>query len=137
MRTLLFILIIFLLGSCSINLKSDKYSTREYINNEWTQFSEWEPIDLKVDFKRKFWVFSKPKLTIHDNKKIVITLKEVVADDTTNDGEKYVSFKCKDNKGVDCLLILLDKGECVNAVIYYKDINYCYNLYEVDKEKTP
>ncbi len=132
--TILFLAIV--LASCAtLPLKSNKISTRVKSNGEWSQFSDWQPINVDVEFKKNFFNFAKPKFIVGDQNNINLKLHELSSEDSTNSGESVSTFTCTDLKGDSCLLILVDKGDSVNAVIYYEDVNYCYNLYNKDKKK--
>ena len=122
-----------ILTSCRIttlDLKSDKFSYRENTNNEWAQFTDWKPIDIKVKLKKAPFKLGKGKLVIYDNPKLSLKLIEENEESKTEKGERIISYNCVDNDGSKCYLILIDKGQSVNAIIYYTNLNLCYNLIE-------
>lgn len=128
------LLLILLLSSCRIthlNLKADKFSYREMLNNEWTQFTDWQPIDIKVKLKKSPFNIGKGKFIIFDKSKLSLKIIEENAESKTEKGERIISYNCVDNDGAKCYLILVDKGESVNAVVYYTNLNLCYNLIEL------
>jgi len=54
----------------------------------------------------------------------------MIKNDTTDNGEEYLIFKVKDNKGVECLATFIGKGDSVYFIVHYDHINYRYNLIE-------
>ena len=48
----LFSLVITSCGVEKLNLKSDNFSYRKKVNGEWTNFTDWEPINVKVEIKK-------------------------------------------------------------------------------------
>lgn len=122
------------LSSCrmtKLNLKSDKFSYRELSNNEWTQFTDWQPIDIKVKLKKAPFNIVKGKVIFYDKEKLSLKIIEENEESKTEKGERIISYNCVDNDGSKCYLILIDKGESVNAVVYYTNLNLCYNLIEI------
>jgi len=59
-----------------------------------------------------------------------IKFKKMIKNDTTDNGEEYLIFKVKDNKGVECLATFIGKGDSVYFIVHYDHINYRYNLIE-------
>jgi len=134
MNKLILLLFLTTLVSCritSLDLKSDKFSYREMSNNEWTQFTDWEPIDIKVKLKKAPFKLLKSKMIIYDKSELSLKMIQENEETKTEKGERIVSYNCVDNDGAKCYLILIDKGESVNAVIYYTNLNLCYNLIEL------
>jgi len=70
------------------------------------------------------------KLVIKGEKRLVYKFGKLLKNDTTDNGEEYLSFQVKDNKGVKCLATFIGKGDSVYFIINYEYINYCYNLIE-------
>ena len=135
MNKLIFFIILTTLVSCritSLDLKSDKFSYREMSNNEWTQFTDWEPIDIKVKLKKAPFKLLKSKMVIYDKSKLSLKMIQENEESKTDKGERIVSYNCVDNDGAKCYLILIDKGKSVNAIVYYTNLNLCYNLIEVE-----
>lgn len=128
-------LILLILVSCGpkvVRLKCDSYSTRVKVDSQWTEFSDWQPRDFRVDLKKEYlWVIPS-KLVIYDEEKSVYKIKKLVRTDTTEGGEEYISFQAKDDEGLKCMAVFIDKGKSVYVIIYYEDVNYCYNLIESD-----
>jgi hypothetical protein len=138
------ILGIMVLTSCGLeklNLKSDNFSYRKKVNGEWTNFTDWEPINVKVEIKKiPFSGFirddsgrvniNKCKFIIYDNPKISLRVVEKNEEIQEMD-EEIVSFNCVDSHGEKCRLILLDRGESIYAIIYYDNLNLRYNIIEV------
>ena len=126
-------LILLILVSCSpriVKLKCDAFSTRVKVDSQWTQFSDWQPRDFRVHLKKEFlWVIPS-KLVIYDEKKVVYKIDKMVKTDTTEKGEEYISFQAKDDEGLKCMTVFINKGQSVYVIIYYDDVNYCYNLTE-------
>jgi len=128
-------LILFILVSCGpkvIKLRCDAYSTRVKVDSQWTQFSDWQPRNFRVDLKEEYLRVIPSKLVIYDEEKTVYKIKKIVRSDTTEKGEEYMSFQSKDDEGNKCMAVFIDKGQSVYVIIYYDDINYCYNLIESD-----
>lgn len=133
MNKFILLLILTTLVSCritSLDLKSDKFSYREMSNNEWTQFTDWQPIDIKVKLKKAPFNLLRGKVIFYEKDKLSLKIVEENKESKTEKGERIVSYNCVDNDGAKCYLILIDKGESVNAVIYYTNLNLCYNLIE-------
>ena len=65
------------LSSCrmtKLNLKADKFSYREMSNNEWTQFTDWQPIDIKVKLKKAPFNIVKGKVIFYDKEKLCLKI---------------------------------------------------------------
>ena len=134
MNKLIIILILTALSSCRItqlNLKADKFSYRDNVNGEWTTFSDWQPVDIKVKLKRAPFKLLKSKFIVYDKSKLSLKIIEENEESKTDKGERIISYNCVDNDGAKCYLIVIDKGESVNAIIYYTNLNLCYNLLEI------
>lgn len=133
MKKFIFPIIFLTLSSCRIstlNMKGDKFSYREMSNNEWTQFTDWQPIDIKVKLKKAPFNILKGKVIFYDKAKLTLKIIEENEESKTEKGERIISYNCVDNDGAKCYLILIDKGESVNAIVYYTNLNLCYNLIE-------
>ena len=123
------ILLLALFTSCTtLNLKSDKFSYRETQNGEWTQFADWKPIDIKVKLKTIPFNLGKKRIVIYDKSKLVLKILSTNEEEKTDKGERIISYNCVDNDGSKCYAILIDKGESVNLVVYYTNLNLCYNV---------
>lgn len=133
MKKITLLLILTTLASCrmtQLSLKADKFSYREMSNNEWTQFTDWQTVDIKVKLKKAPSKILKPKFIVYDETKLSLKIVEENEESKTDKGERIISYNCVDNDGAKCYLIIIDKGESVNAVIYYTNLNLCYNLIE-------
>jgi hypothetical protein len=133
MNKFILFLILTILTSCGItklNLKADKFSYRDNVNGEWTTFSDWQPIDIKVKLKKSPFNVVKGKFIIYDKSKLTLKIVEENEESKTDNGERIISYNCVDNDGAKCYLILIDKGKSVNAIVYYTNLNLCYNLIE-------
>ena len=134
MKKITLLLILTTLASCrltKLNLKADKFSYREMSNNEWTQFTDWQPIDIKVKLKKAPFNILKGKVIFHDKDKLSLKIIQENEESKTEKGERIISYNCVDNDGAKCYLIVIDKGESVNAIVYYTNLNLCYNLIEI------
>ena len=134
MNKLIFLIILTTLTSCGItklNLKADKFSYRDNVNGEWTTFSDWQPIDIKVKFKKSPFNIGKGKFIVYDKSKLTLKIVEENDESKTDKGERILSYNCVDNDGAKCNLILIDKGESIYAIVYYTNLNLCYNLIEI------
>ena len=101
-------------------------------NNEWTQFTDWQPIDIKVKLKKTPFNILKGKVIFYDKDKLSLKIIKENEESKTEKGERIISYNCVDNDGSKCYLILIDKGGSVNAIVYYTNINLCYNLIEIN-----
>ena len=134
MKKITLLLILTTLASCRItqlSLKADKFSYREMSNNEWTQFTDWQPTDIKVKLKKAPFKLLKSKFIIYDKSKLSLKILQENEESKTDKGERIISYNCVDNDGAKCYLIVIDKGESVNAIVYYTNLNLCYNLIEI------
>jgi len=124
--------ILLLFTSCkALNLKCTNISTRVKVNNEWGDFDNWKPMDVDVKIKSPIFGGTIPsKIVIEGDKRLVYRFKKLIKNDTTDNGEEYLCFQSKDNKGIECLTIFIGKGDSVYFIVNYDDINYCYNLIE-------
>ena len=126
-----FLLILLLFTSCkALNLKCTDLSTRVKVNNEWGDFDEWKPMDIDVKLKSPIFGTIPSKIVIKGEKRLVYRFNKLIRNDTTDNGEEYLSFQVKDNKGVECMAVFIGKGDSVYFIVNYEDINYCYNLIE-------
>jgi hypothetical protein len=123
--------ILLLLSSCkALNLKCTNLSTRVRVNNEWGDFEDWKPMDVNVKIHSPIFGKIPAKIVFKGEKRLVYKFKKILRNDTTDNGEEYLSFQVKDNKGVECMAIFIGKGDSVYFIVNYEDINYCYNLIE-------
>ena len=128
----LILVVLFSCGPKVVKLKCDAFSTRVKVDSQWTQFSDWQPRDFRVDLKKQYlWVIPS-KIVIYDEEKSIYKIKKLIKTDTTENGEEYLSFQTKDDGGLKCMAVFIDKGKAVYLIIYYEDVNYCYNLIESD-----
>jgi hypothetical protein len=132
MIKLLIPILLLLFTSCNpLNLKCTSLSTRVKVNNQWGDFEDWKPMDANVKLKSPIFRGTIPsKLVIKGDKRLVYRFKKLLKNDTTDNGEEYLSFQVKDNKGVECLATFIGKGDSVYFIVNYEDINYCYKLIE-------
>jgi len=124
--------ILLLLSSCkALNLKCTDLSTRVKVNNQWGDFEDWKPMDVDVKLYSPIFRGTIPsKLVIKGEKRLVYRFNKLLKNDTTDNGEEYLSFQVKDNKGVECLATFIGKGDSVCFIVHYENINYCYKLIE-------
>jgi len=88
-------------------------------------------MDANVKLKSPIFGGTIPsKLVIKGEKRLVYRFKKLIKNDTTDNGEEYLIFQVKDNKGVECLATFIGKGDSVCFIVHYEDINYRYNLIE-------
>jgi len=127
-----FLPILLLLSSCkALNLKCTNLSTNVKVDNQWSHLDDWKPMDIDVKLYSPIFRGTIPsKLVIKGEKRLVYKFGKLLKNDTTDNGEEYLSFQVKDNKGVKCLATFIGKGDSVYFIINYEDINYCYNLIE-------
>ena len=129
MKVTSLLILLALFTSCTtLNLKSDKFSYRENENGEWTQFTDWKPIDIKVKLKKIPFYLGKRTIVIYDSSKLVLKIVNTNEEEKTDKGERIISYNCVDNDGAKCYAILIDKGESVNLIVYYTNLNLCYNV---------
>jgi hypothetical protein len=134
MKYIVYLLLLSLtIVSCSprkFNLKANKFSFREQKNEEWSQFSDWQEVNYKVVLKKTLFRKNSKTLTIYDDKPVTYKIVEENDESKTEKGESIISYNCVDSEGDKCVLILIDKGPSVNLVVYYSNVNYCYNIIE-------
>jgi hypothetical protein len=123
--------ILLLLSSCkALNLKCNSLSTRVKVDNQWSHLDDWKPMDIDVKLYSPIFGTIPAKIVIKGEKRLVYKFKKSLRIDTTDNGEEYLSFQVKDNKGVECMAVFIGKGDSVYFIVNYEDINYCYNLIE-------
>jgi len=117
-------------ASCkALNLKSDKFSYREKTNDQWNEFSDWSPIDIKVKLHKPLFKKS-TQITVYDKNKKVFTVLNEQPEKKTDKGERILTYNCVDNEKDSCYVFFIEKEKSANMVIYYTNINLCYNLIE-------
>lgn len=132
-KLLILILGILILTSCGVEklkLKSDSFSYRTKVNNEWVDFTDWDSINVKVKIKKIPFTKNKFKFIIYDKSKISLRVVSSMVEVQEMD-EEFISFDCVDSRGEKCRLILLDRGESIYAIIYYDNLTLRYNIIEV------
>ena len=132
-KLLILILGILILTSCGVeklNLKSDSFSYRTKVNGEFTDFTDWDSINVKVKIKKIPFTNNKCKFIIYDKSKISLRAVSSMVEVQEMD-EEFISFNCVDSRGEKCRLILLDRGESICAIIYYDNLTLRYNIIEV------
>jgi hypothetical protein len=101
------------------------------VDNEWSHLDNSKPMDVNVKIKSPIFGGTIPsKIVIEGDKRLVYRFKKLLKNDTTDNGEEYLSFQVKDNKGVECLATFIGKGDSVYFIVHYDYINYRYNLIE-------
>ena len=132
MIKLLIPILLLLFTSCKpLKLKCTSLSTHVKVNNQWSHLDDWKPMDANVKLKGPIFGGTIPsKIVIKGEKRLVYRFKKLLKNDTTDNGEEYLSFQVKDNKGVECLATFIGKGDSVYFIVHYDYINYCYNLIE-------
>ena len=132
MIKLLIPILLLLFTSCKpLKLKCTSLSTHVKVNNQWSHLDDRKPMDANVKLKGPIFGGTIPsKIIIKGEKRLVYRFKKLLKNDTTDNGEEYISFQVKDNKGVECLATFIGKGDSVYFIVHYDYINYCYNLIE-------
>ena len=129
-----YILLLLLVSSCQmtqlVNLKSNSFSYREKINDEWTTFTEWDTVTTNIQIKKINFLFVKDKITIFEKQPLVFKVIGLPIEKTSQSGKEAILFNCKDDEGLRCHIIMIDQGNNVNLVVYYKNLNLCYNIPE-------
>jgi len=124
--------ILLLFTSCNpLKLKCTSLSTQVKVDNQWSHLDDWRPMDANVKLKSPVFGGTIPsKLVIKGKKRLVYRFKKLLENDTTDNGEEYLIFKVKDNKGVECLATFIGKGDSVCFIVNYANIKYSYKLIE-------
>jgi len=131
MIKLLIPILLLLFTSCNpLKLKCTSLSTHVKVDNQWSHLDDWKPMDVNVKLKSPIFRTIPSKLVIKGKKRLVYRFKKLIKNDTTDNGEEYLIFKVKDNKGVECLATFIGKGDSVCFIVNYENINYSYNLIE-------
>ena len=132
MIKLLIPILLLLFTSCkALNLKCISLSTHVKVDNQWSHLDDWKPMDIDVKLFSPIFRGTIPsKLVIKGKKRLVYRFKKLIKNDTTDNGEEYLIFKVKDNKGVECLATFIGKGDSVCFIVHYDYINYSYKLIE-------
>jgi len=125
-------ILLLLFTSCkALKLKCTSLSTHVKVNNQWSHLDDWKPMDVNVKLIGPIFGGTIPsKIVIKGEKRLVYRFKKLLENDTTDNGEEYLSFQVRDNKGVECVAVFIGKGDSVCFIVNYEDINYCYNLIE-------
>jgi hypothetical protein len=100
------------------------------VNNEWGDFEDWKPMDVYVKIHSPIFGKIPAKIVFKGEKRLVYRFKKLLKNDTTDNGEEYISFQVKDNKGVECLATFIGQGDSVCFIVNYDYINYSYKLIE-------
>lgn len=116
-----------------INMRSDKFSFRTKENEEWSKFSEWQQNNLEIKLRKSFINKIRPRLVIFEKDKKFYTLLDDGVESKTDNGSNVLTFKGKDNDGDNCYVILIEKKDTTNLILYYSNLNLCYNVYEDKK----
>jgi len=131
MIKLLIPILLLLFTSCKpLKLKCTSLSTHVKVNNQWSHLDDWKPMDVNVKLHSPIFGKIPAKIVFNGEKRLVYRFKKLLKNDTTDNGEEYISFQVKDNKGVECLATFIGKGDSVYFIVHYDYINYCYNLIE-------
>ena len=135
MKYIITILLAISFTSCKtakvLNLKSDKFSSREMVNGEWTKFTDWDTVNVNIQVKNPKMIFKKSVITIFQKEPLVYKVIGEPKQTTTETGNEVMLFNCKDKAGDKCHIVMIDQGKSVNLVVYYSNINLCYNVIEV------
>jgi hypothetical protein len=136
MKYLLFIITLISFTSCStsksLDLKANKFSFREKVNDEWSPFTDWDSTDVTIQIKNPKLLFKKTTITIFDSDTLSYKVLQGPIESTTENGEEVLSFNCIDNDKAKCHIIMVNRGETINMVVYYSNLNLCYNI--IDKK---
>lgn len=115
-----------------LNLKANKFSMREKTNDTWSTFTDWDSVNVDIQINRKKFLFKKATITIFDKEEMSFKVIGKVKETTTDGGSEALLFNCIDKDGSKCHIIFIDQGKSINFVIYYTNINLCYNVVESD-----
>jgi len=134
MKNFLLLFCVLAFTSCqtpkSLPLKANLFSSRENVNNEWTKFTNWDTIDVNIDIQKSKFVFKKSTIIIYGDPKMTFKVIGKPKETTTENKEEVLVFNCKDNDGYKCNIILIDQGKSIKLIVYYKNLNLCYNVIE-------
>jgi len=132
MIKLLIPILLLLFTSCNpLKLKCTSLSTNVKVDNQWSHLDDWKPMNIDVKLYSPIFRGTIPsKLVIKGEKRLVYRFNKLLKNDTTDNGEEYLIFQVKDNKGVECLATFIGKGDSAYFIVNYEDINYRYNLIE-------
>jgi hypothetical protein len=109
-----------------LELKSDKFSFRELKDSTWTQFSDWQDINIKV------LINNEPnRIEIFDDPKLTYTILSENDETKTEKDERVLSYNCEDGDCVKCHVIMIEKTDKnIYLIIYYTNMNFIYNVTE-------
>ena len=109
-----------------LELKSDKFSFRELKDSTWTQFSDWQDINIKV------LINNEPnRIEIFDDPQLTYTILSENSETKTDKGERVLSYNCEDGDCVKCHVIMIEKTDKnIYLIIYYTNMNFIYNVTE-------
>lgn len=131
-----YLILLLLVTSCQItdiaNLKSDKFSFREKTNDEWNPFSEWDSVTTHIQIKKTKFIFSKSTITILEKKPLKFKVIGQPIETKSESGLESLVFNCKDEEGLKCHIIMIDQNPNVRLVVYYNNLNLCYNVTQME-----
>lgn len=134
MRYILLLLV--LLTSCQvndiINLKSDKFSFRDKVNGEWNSFSDWDSVTTYIQIKKTKFIVNKSTITIFENKPLKFKVIGKPIETKSESGVESLLFKCEDEEKMKCHIIMVDQDPNVKLIVYYNNLNLCYNVINAD-----
>ena len=109
-----------------LELKSDKFSFRELKDSTWTQFSDWQDINIKV------LINNEPnRIEIFDDPQLTYTILSENSETKTDKGERVLSYNCEDGDCNKCNIIMIEKtNKNIYLIIYYTNMNFIYNVIE-------
>jgi len=109
-----------------LELKADKFSFRELKDSTWTQFSDWQDINVNV------LISNEPnRIEIFDDPKLTYTILSENSETKTEKDERVLSYNCEDGDCVKCHVIMIEKtNKNIYLIIYYTNMNFIYNVIE-------
>jgi hypothetical protein len=109
-----------------LELKSDKFSFRELKDSTWTQFSDWQDINIKISISNE-----PDRIEIFDDPKLTYTILSENSESKTEKDERVLSYNCEDGDCSKCHIIMIEKTKKnIYLIIYYTNMNFIYNVIE-------
>ena len=126
------IIILLSLTSCNmtkvIKMKSDKFPMREMQKDGWSDFIPWADMGAEIDIKTKKFFKRKTTIVVKDQELSHYKVIKAVEETKSVGGEKVLIFNCKDDHKVKCLIMMIGGDTSLNFVVYYSNLNLCYNI---------